>query len=125
METLETPTIIESKSEYEAALNTISGLAVKGTGRTKEEDKLFRTWVILVGDYEKRTRNGKLGALSPRELLKFLMAENGLSQNCFEPEIPQSRISDILNGNRPISNTQAVLLGQRFHLKPSIFLNLE
>ncbi len=43
----------------------------------------------------------------------------------FEPEIPQSRMSDILNGNRPISTAQAALLGQRFHVKPSIFLGIE
>ena len=124
METLEVPTIIESKSEYDAALNTISGLAVKGAGRSKEQDKLFRTWVLLIQEYEHRKRERKLQNLSPRELLKFLIDENGLDQKSFEPEIPQSRISDILNGKRPISNTQAILLGQRFRLKPSTFLSL-
>jgi plasmid maintenance system antidote protein VapI len=53
------------------------------------------------------------------------MDENGLDQTSFEPEIPQSRISDILNGNRPISNAQAIQLGQRFCLRPSLFLGLE
>jgi hypothetical protein len=38
MDTVEIPTIIEFESEYEAALNTVSGLAAKGPGRTKEED---------------------------------------------------------------------------------------
>lgn len=125
METLEIPTIIESKSEYAAALNTTADLAMKGRGRTKEEDKLFRTWVLLVEEYEHRKRERKLKRLPPHELLKFLIDENRLDQKSFEPEIPQSRISDILNGNRPISNTQAILLGQRFRLKPSLFLGLD
>jgi antitoxin component HigA of HigAB toxin-antitoxin module len=125
MGTVEIPTIIESKTEYEAALNTVSGLAAKGPGRTKEEDKLFRTWVLLVEGYEDRKRERKLNRLSARGLLKFLMDENGLDQTSFEPQIPQSRISDILNGNRPISNAQAIQLGQRFRLRPSLFLGLE
>lgn len=125
METLEIPTVIESKSEYLAALNTVSGLAVKGTMRTREEDKLFRTWVLLIEEYEHRKRDRKLKKLSPHELLNFLMNENSLNQKSFEPAIPQSRMSDILNGNRPISNAQAVLFGQRFQVKPSIFLGLE
>ena len=125
METVEIPTIIESKSEYAAALNTVSALAAKGPGRTKEENKLFRTWVLLIEEYEDRKRERKLKRLSPRDLLEFLMDENGLDQTSFEPAIPQSRISDILNGNRPISNAQAILLGQRFRLRPSLFLGLE
>jgi antitoxin component HigA of HigAB toxin-antitoxin module len=125
METLEIPTVIESKSEYVAAFNTVSGLAVKGTKRTREEDKLFRTWVLLIEDYEQRKRGRKLKKFPPHELLKFLMDENRLNQKGFEPEIPQSRLSDILNGIRPISNAQAVLFGRRFHVKPSIFLGLE
>lgn len=125
METLEIPTVIESKSEYVTAFNTVSGLALKGTRRTREEDKLFRTWVLLIEDYEQRKRERKLKKFPPHELLNFLMDENRLNQKSFEPEIPQSRLSDILNGIRPISNTQAVLFGHRFHVKPSIFLVLE
>jgi antitoxin component HigA of HigAB toxin-antitoxin module len=125
METLEIPTVIESKSEYGSALNTVSGLAVKGAKRTREEDKLFRTWVLLIEEYEQRKRERKLKKLPPHELLNFLMDENRLNQREFEPGIPQSRMSDILNGNRPISTAQAVLFGQRFRVKPSIFLGLE
>ena len=125
METVEIPAIIESKGEYETALNTVSGLAAKGPARTKEEDKLFRTWVLLIEEYEDRKRQRKLKRLSPRDLLQFLMDENGLDQTSFEPDIPQSRISDILNGNRPISNAQAIQLGQRLRLRPSLFLGLE
>jgi HTH-type transcriptional regulator / antitoxin HigA len=124
METLKIPMVIESKSEYQAALNILTGLAAKATSRTKEEDKLFRTWVLLVGEYEHRNREQKLKKLSPQEILKFLIDENGMDQKSFEPEIPQSRISDILNGNRPISNAQAIVLGNRFGLRPSLFLRL-
>jgi HTH-type transcriptional regulator/antitoxin HigA len=125
METLEFPAIIESRSEYEAALNTVSGLAVKGRERSKDEDKLFRTWILLVEEYEQRKRERKLKKLTPHELLKFLVEENGLNQKSFEPEIPQSRMSDILNVRRAISSAQAVVFGRRFRLKPSIFLGLD
>lgn len=124
METLELPAIIESKSEYQAALATVSELAKKGAARSREEGKIFRTWALLIEEYEQRSRGHKLSKFAPHDLLKFLMDENGMDQKSFEPGISQSRISDILNGKRPITKTQAVLLGERFGLKPSIFLGL-
>ena len=122
---LAAPAIIESKAEYEAALSTLSDLASKGADRNVEEDKLFRTWVVLVEEYEQRTRERKARKLSVYDLLQFLLAENGLSPKSFEPKIGQSRMSEILSGSSQISNAHAVLLGQRFHVKPSIFLSVK
>ena len=76
-------------------------------------------------EYERRQRARRLKRFPPHELLKFLIDENGLGQKSFEPEIPQSRISDILGGKRAISTAQAMLFAQRFSLKPSLFLGLE
>jgi antitoxin component HigA of HigAB toxin-antitoxin module len=119
------PAIIESKAEYEAALNTLSDLASKGADRKGDEDKLFRTWIVLVEEYEQRTRERNPRKLSVYDLLQFLLAENGLGPKSFEPKIGQSRMSEILSGSSQISNAHAVLLAKRFHVKPSVFLSVK
>ena len=43
----------------------------------------------------------------PREVLRFLMDQHGLKQEDLADCAPQSRISDILNGKRPVSKAIA------------------
>ena len=102
-------------------------LAVKGRGRSREEERIFRTWLMLIENYDrrKRGREQRLYLLPPKDRLKRLMAEHGLGPASFEPEISRSQIAEILSGNRSISNTQAGLLGQRFRLRAAAFLKLQ
>lgn len=58
----------------------------------------------------------------PSEVLRFLMEQHGLKQEDLGECAPQSRISDILNGNRPISKEIAKRLARRFHVHADLFL---
>ena len=76
----------------------------------------------LVHDYEgRRYREWEL-ELSGREILQALMESNGLTQSDLAGIMPQPRVSDILSGQRPISKTQALALGERFKINPAAFL---
>jgi len=57
----------------------------------------------------------------PRDILQFLIEENGLTQADI-PGIPQSRISDILGGRRRINISQAHTLGDFFKTDFALFL---
>lgn len=59
---------------------------------------------------------------APREVLRFLMEQHGLKQQDLDNCAPQSRISDILNGRRPISKGIAKALARRFHVRADLFL---
>ena len=58
----------------------------------------------------------------PSEVLRFLMGQHGLKQEDLGDCAPQSRISDILNGNRSIIKEIAKRLAHRFHVRADIFL---
>ena len=58
----------------------------------------------------------------PREVLRFLMDQHGLNQEDVGDCAPQSRISDILSGERSISKEIAKRLAQRFHVHADLFL---
>ena len=58
----------------------------------------------------------------PREVLRFLMEQHGLKQEDLVDCAPQSRISEILSGNRAISKENAKCFARRFHVRADLFL---
>jgi HTH-type transcriptional regulator / antitoxin HigA len=58
--------------------------------------------------------HAKIPDAPPREVLRFLMEQQGLTQSDLAGCAPQSRISEILNGRREISKDLAKALAKRF-----------
>jgi HTH-type transcriptional regulator / antitoxin HigA len=58
----------------------------------------------------------------PRDVLRFLMEQHGLSQSDLADCAPQSRISEILNGRREISKELAKALAKRFGVNVGVFV---
>lgn len=67
-------------------------------------------------------RHARIPQAEPREVLRFLMEQHGLKQSDLSDCAPQSRISDILNGKRPISKNIAKALARRFRVHADVFL---
>lgn len=59
---------------------------------------------------------------TPADMLRFLMDQHDLKQEDLADCAPQSRISDILTGKRPVSKEIAKKLAQRFHVHADLFL---
>ncbi|OTP67854.1 hypothetical protein PAMC26577_35540 [Caballeronia sordidicola] len=59
---------------------------------------------------------------APREVLRFLMEQQNLTQADLDDCAPQNRISEILSGKRVISKDVAKRLAKRFHVHADIFL---
>lgn len=65
-----------------------------------------------------------IGASTPLELLRELIAANGLKQRDLAAEMGgQPNLSAVLQGRRPINANQAARLGRRFSLSPLAFLD--
>jgi len=64
----------------------------------------------------------RIPAAEPRELLRFLMEQHDLKQTDLGDCAPQSRISEILSGQRAISKTLAKRLADRFQVRTDLFL---
>jgi HTH-type transcriptional regulator/antitoxin HigA len=59
----------------------------------------------------------------PREVLKYLMEEHGLTQTDLRKEVgTQGVVSEILAGRRLINARQAKALAKRFGVSPAVFL---
>jgi HTH-type transcriptional regulator / antitoxin HigA len=59
---------------------------------------------------------------APREVLRFLMEQQNLTQADLDDCAPQNRISEILTGKRVISKDVAKRLAKRFHVHADVFL---
>jgi HTH-type transcriptional regulator / antitoxin HigA len=68
------------------------------------------------------TDHVKIPDAPPRDVLRFLMEQQGLSQSDLADCAPQSRISEILNGRREISKELAKALGKKFGVGVGVFV---
>ncbi len=113
------PQVIETEDEYERALATAEQLTF--SQRTPEQTALFRLLVLLIEAYE--AEHYALEESAPYEVLQHLMEASGTRQADLVGVIGTSGVvSEVVNGKRSISKTQAKLLGQYFKISPSLFI---
>lgn len=75
----------------------------------------------LVSAYE--SREHAIPDADPREVLRLLMEQNGLTQADLQAELGgQPVVSAILNGKRQINARQAKALAARFGVSPAAFI---
>lgn len=114
-------TSVQDERDYEQALAVVN-ILLEEIGDNKEHPlaDLLGYLVEQVEAYENEsypTPDAK-----PADALRFLMEQHGLKQEDLADCAPQSRISDILNGRRPVSKEIAKKLSKRFHVHADLFL---
>jgi HTH-type transcriptional regulator/antitoxin HigA len=61
----------------------------------------------------------------PRDVLRFLIDQNGLHQRDLVPEFgSEAQVSMFLNGHRQLSVDQIRRLSERFHVSPAAFMQM-
>ena len=114
-------TSVQNERDYEQALAVVN-ILLEEIGDNKDHPlaDLLDYLVEQVEAYENEsypTPDAK-----PADVLRFLMEQHGLKQEDLADCAPQSRISDILNGRRPVSKEIAKKLAKRFHVHADLFL---
>ena len=86
-----------------------------------EEEQLAEMLTILIEDFE--AKRYPLPPVPPREALKELMEERGLRHSDIWPVLGNKGVaSEILNGKRSTSKTQAKKLAAFFHVPVELFI---
>lgn len=115
---LKTP---RSESEYDALVATLDELlAITGDS----EDHPLASLVDRLGDLVAAwdADSHPIPDAEPREVLRFLMQQHGLSQSDLPEVGPQSVVSGILAGKRVLNARQVKALAQRFGIRADAFL---
>jgi len=116
------PALIETEREYKRMLAEIERLMDKGDRLSPEEDKLLELLAKLVEDFEEKRY--PIPEARPNEVLQELMRQRGLRQRDLVHLLGSSRgtTSEVINGKRSISRTQARALADYFHVSVDVFL---
>ncbi|AFZ25724.1 putative transcription regulator containing HTH domain [Cylindrospermum stagnale PCC 7417] len=114
------PQVIETETEYERLLKVVKRLTFN-KNRTPEERVLYKLLVKLIEDYEEE--NYPMDKSTPHEILQHIMESSGTRQADLVGLIGSSGVvSEVVNGKRAISKTQAKTLGEYFKVSPSLFI---
>jgi HTH-type transcriptional regulator/antitoxin HigA len=114
------PKVIHSEKENRFYLRKLEGLNARWNQLTRAERDLYDTLSVLIEDFEKKTY--KLRAATPAEIIRELMAANGLRQKdlvgIFETA---SVVSEVLKGKRALTTDHIRRLSKRFNVSPALF----
>ncbi|MDV3002001.1 MAG: hypothetical protein N5P05_003607 [Chroococcopsis gigantea SAG 12.99] len=114
------PKVIEDEKEYNEARRTLLELMMK-KDRLVEETALLKLIAALIKEFDEK--QAKHEPASPQEILVHLMEENNIKQADIVGKVgSKGVVSEIVNGKRSISKSQAKALGEIFHVSPAIFI---
>jgi len=115
----EAPKIISSAQQHETYIQRLLELQRKAH-RTAEETETAKLLIVLIGDYE--AKHFKIERVSGVEVLKELMAANGLRQKDLADDLGgESIVSLVLKEKRQLNRQQMEKLSHRFHVSPAVF----
>lgn len=115
------PVRIETEEENDRMLHEAEKLMEKAEQRIPEEDALLDLIAHLIQDFEQRFYQP--GEATPHEVLRELMAANGVKQSDLWKLFGSKGIaSEVVNGKRGISKAQAKALAEYFHVSPELFI---
>lgn len=115
------PVAIRTEEEHRRLLGAAAAFMEKPDDEISEEEgRLLELLSVLVDEYE--TRAHPLPKAEPHKMLAYLLKENDMKPSDLWPVLPKSRVSEILNGKRGISKTQAKQLAGLFRVRVDLFM---
>jgi HTH-type transcriptional regulator/antitoxin HigA len=116
------PVRIASEADYQRMLAEVERLMDKDEDTlSPEENTLLGLLATLVEQYEKE--HYPIARATPREILHHLMEARDLRPKDLWPLFGSKGVaSEVLNGKRAISKTQAKKLAEFFHVSPALFI---
>jgi HTH-type transcriptional regulator/antitoxin HigA len=115
------PVAIRTEEEHHRLLGAAAGLMEKPEGEISEEEgRLLELLSILIEEYENRAH--PLPKSEPHKMLAYLLQEKNMKPSDLWTVLPKSRVSEILNGKRSISKTQAKQLAELLRVPADLFL---
>jgi HTH-type transcriptional regulator / antitoxin HigA len=116
------PKVIETEEENEYYLAEVSKLMQFGENLSPAQEQLLRLLVNLIENFE--DHHYQLNPATPLEILTELIRAKGLKQKDLLPVFGSQGIaSEVLNGKRSISKTQAKALGEFLKVSPTLFFD--
>jgi HTH-type transcriptional regulator / antitoxin HigA len=115
------PKVIHTEKENQHFLEKLEALNKRWTDLTAAERDLYETISVLIEDFERK--NYKVRSAAPIEIIKELMAANGLKQKDLVGVFETASVaSEVLKGKRALTTDHIRRLSKRFNISPAVFL---
>jgi HTH-type transcriptional regulator/antitoxin HigA len=115
------PRVIQSDADFDQMVAQLEALDLQERPLTPEEQALAALLARLIEDFDERRH--PLPQLPPAEMLQWLLEQRGLRQRDLVPLLGASSVvSDVVNGKRSISKSQAKKLAAFFRVPVEVFL---
>ena len=116
------PKAIETEEENEFYLAEVTKLMQLGETLSPAQERLLKLLVNLIESFEER--HYQIKTATCLEILTELVSDRGLKQKDLISVFGSQGIaSEVLNGKRGISKTQAKALGEFFKVSPTLFFD--
>jgi HTH-type transcriptional regulator/antitoxin HigA len=113
--------VIQTEEENIRKLAVAEKLMAKGENLSTEEDALLRLVAKLIQDFEEEFYQPR--DATPIEVLHHLMEARGSKQSDLLPVFGSKGVaSEVINGKRSISKTQAKALAKFFGVSAELFI---
>jgi HTH-type transcriptional regulator / antitoxin HigA len=113
------PRLIHNDEELEAYTKSLFELTAKDNP-TLDEERAIELLTLLVDRYE--SERFPVPDAEPVDVLRFLLASNGLSQRDIVPELgSESTVSLVMSGKRQLNRDHIARLSRRFNVSPKVF----
>ncbi|MGK7956211.1 MAG: type II toxin-antitoxin system HigA family antitoxin [Crocosphaera sp.] len=114
------PKVIETEVEYQEYGDILIELMMN-TNRSEEETAILKLISALIKEYDQKQEQPE--PASPHEILQHLMEEHNMKQVDLVGQIgSKGVVSEVVNGKRSISKSQAKTLTKMFHVSPALFI---
>jgi HTH-type transcriptional regulator/antitoxin HigA len=115
------PVVIQTEEENDRLLAEVERLMAKGENLSPEEDAILRLVAALIQDFEEKFYQPR--EATPLEILLHLMEARDLKQSdLLEVFGSKGVASEVVNGKRSISKTQAKALAKFFGVPADLFI---
>ena len=115
------PKLIRTEEENARALAIVEELMHR-SNRTPEEDELYDLLIALIEKFEQEYYLPGRSS-TPSSILQFLMEQRSVKQADLVGIIgSKGVVSEVVNGKREISKSQAKALGEFFQVDPGLFI---
>ena len=116
------PRVIHNDEELAEYTEALFELTAK-PNPTEDEEEAIELMTLLVERYEQERY--PVAEAEPADVLRYLLARNGLSQRDIAPELgSESTVSLVLSGKRQLNRDHIARLSRRFHVSPAVFFGV-
>ncbi len=119
-----TYSLIKTEAQHEAAISRLIALGSKAQ-MTEAEAEEFEILALLAENYESKHYPIDTGSVTPLDIIKFRMEQNGLTAKDMTAYLGSpSKVSEVLNGKRPLSLTMIKKLHKGLHIPADLLLEV-